>query len=47
MPLTARSVFIIVPPSVSKEDAAEMFPEVQTLPMPSGKEYLRITPQPK
>jgi len=38
---------VIVPPSVSAEDAKEMFPEVQTLPLPSGKEYLRITPQPK
>lgn len=34
-------------PNVSKEDAGKLFPGYRVEPMPSGKEYLRITSQPK
>jgi len=38
---------VIVPPSVSAEDAAKMFPDTKTVELPSGKGYLRVTSQPK
>jgi len=36
----------MVLPTVSKEDAAKMFPSHEVKAVPSGKEYLRVTPQP-
>ncbi|KAM9350230.1 peroxiredoxin-6-like isoform 2-T2 [Symphorus nematophorus] len=38
---------VMVPPSMSEEEAASLFPEgVYTKDLPSGKKYLRYTPQP-
>lgn len=38
----------MVLPTISQEDATKMFTKgVKVKPMPSGKEYLRYTPQPK
>ena len=34
-------------PTVSKADASTMFPGYRVEQVPSGKEYLRITSQPK
>lgn len=37
----------MVPPSMSEEEAASLFPDgVYTKDLPSGKKYLRYTPQP-
>ena len=36
----------MVLPSVSNEDAAKMFPQHVVKEVPSGKKYMRITPQP-
>ena len=36
----------MVVPSVSTEDAKKMFPKMETKELPSGKQYLRFTPQP-
>lgn len=36
----------MVVPSVSAEDAAKLFPKHEVKKVPSGKGYLRITPQP-
>ncbi|GFR74928.1 peroxiredoxin 6 [Elysia marginata] len=36
----------MVLPTVSKEEAAKLFPNMKMQAMPSGKEYLRFTPQP-
>ena len=36
----------MVLPTVSKEDAAKLFPEHKVKEVPSGKPYIRITPQP-
>ena len=33
-------------PSVSNDDAAKLFPKFQTAAVPSGKPYIRTTPQP-
>ena len=38
---------VIIPPSVSAEDAAKMFPDMKKVELPSGKGYLRVTSQPK
>lgn len=38
---------VMVPPSMSEEEAASLFPAgVYTKDLPSGKKYLRYTPQP-
>uniref|UniRef100_H3CR00 Peroxiredoxin-6 n=1 Tax=Tetraodon nigroviridis TaxID=99883 RepID=H3CR00_TETNG len=38
---------VMVPPSMSEEEAAAMFPEgIYSKELPSGKKYLRYTPQP-
>ncbi|XP_060940506.1 peroxiredoxin-6-like [Limanda limanda] len=38
---------VMVPPNMSEEEAAALFPEgVYTKDLPSGKKYLRYTPQP-
>lgn len=37
----------MVLPSVSKEEASQLFPQHRTAEVPSGKGYLRFTPQPK
>lgn len=37
----------MVLPSVSKDDAAKLFPEHRIQSVPSGKGYLRFTPQPQ
>lgn len=38
---------VMVPPSMSEEEAASLFPGgVYTKDLPSGKKYLRYTPQP-
>jgi len=37
----------MVLPSVSKDEAAKLFPQHRIAPVPSGKEYLRFTPQPQ
>ncbi|KAE8291243.1 Peroxiredoxin-6 [Larimichthys crocea] len=38
---------VMVPPNLSEEEAASLFPEgVYTKELPSGKKYLRYTPQP-
>jgi len=37
----------MVIPSVTNEEAKTLFPEMQTVQVPSGKGYLRMTPQPK
>lgn len=36
----------MVLPSVSKDDAAKLFPQHRVAEVPSGKQYLRFTPQP-
>ena len=36
----------MVLPTVSKEDAAQLFPKHVVKDVPSGKSYIRITPQP-
>jgi len=36
----------MVLPTMSHEDAKQMFPDFQSIPLPSGKPYLRFTPQP-
>eukprot|EP00112_Aurelia_sp_Birch-Aquarium-sp1_P024993 Seg811.4 transcript_id=Seg811.4/GoldUCD/mRNA.D3Y31 product=Peroxiredoxin-6 protein_id=Seg811.4/GoldUCD/D3Y31 len=36
----------MVVPSISKEDAKKMFPAHEVKSVPSGKEYIRVTPQP-
>jgi hypothetical protein len=33
-------------PSVSAEDAPNLFPEFKVVDVPSGKKYIRIIPQP-
>jgi hypothetical protein len=33
-------------PSVSAEDAPKLFPEFKVVDVPSGKKYIRVTPQP-
>ena len=38
---------VIVQPSVKQEELATLFPKgVRTIAVPSGKQYLRVTPQP-
>ncbi|XP_059157694.1 peroxiredoxin-6-like [Physella acuta] len=37
----------MVIPSVSKEEAEQLFPDHEVRTLPSGKEYLRLTTQPK
>lgn len=38
---------VMVPPSMSEEEASIMFPEgIYTKDLPSGRKYLRYTPQP-
>ena len=37
----------MVVPSVSEEDAKKLFPEHKVTALPSGKKYLRLTPQPQ
>lgn len=38
----------MVPPSIPEEEAASMFPAgVYSKELPSGKKYLRYTPQPE
>ena len=37
----------MVLPSVSEEDAKKLFPEHKVTALPSGKKYLRLTPQPQ
>lgn len=39
--------FCMVLPSVSAEEAKKVFPEHKVVQVPSGKEYIRTTPQPK
>ena len=34
-------------PSVSADDAPKLFPEFKVVSVPSGKKYIRVTPQPK
>ena len=36
----------MVLPTVSKDDAKRLFPNHKTKEVPSGKGYIRITPQP-
>jgi len=36
----------MVLPTLSNEEALKLFPEMKKLDLPSGKEYLRFTPQP-
>ena len=36
----------MVSPSVTKHEAADLFPEHVVKSVPSGKAYMRITPQP-
>ncbi|KAK3771385.1 hypothetical protein RRG08_050436 [Elysia crispata] len=36
----------MVLPTVSKDEAAKLFPKMEVKSLPSGKEYLRYTPQP-
>ena len=36
----------MVLPTVSQEDAAKLFPEHKVASVPSGKSYIRVTPQP-
>ncbi|CAG5131927.1 unnamed protein product [Candidula unifasciata] len=36
----------MVLPTLSQEEAIQLFPNMETLPLPSGKGYLRLTPQP-
>ncbi|GFN77523.1 peroxiredoxin-6 [Plakobranchus ocellatus] len=36
----------MVLPTLSKEEALKLFPQMNTKTLPSGKEYLRYTPQP-
>ncbi|CAG5119762.1 unnamed protein product [Candidula unifasciata] len=36
----------MVLPTVSNEEAKTLFPNMKTVQLPSGKEYLRLTPQP-
>lgn len=37
----------MVLPNISKEDAEKLFPEHKTVSVPSGKGYVRLTPQPQ
>ena len=38
---------VIVQPGVKQEDLAALFPKgVKTVSVPSGKSYIRVTPQP-
>merc|ERR1712241_1197049 len=37
----------MVLPTVSEEDAKKLFPEHKVTALPSGKKYLRLTPQPQ
>ena len=37
----------MVLPTVSKEDAAKLFPQHEVKSVPSGKGYIRVTPQPQ
>ena len=37
----------MVLPNVSEGDAKQLFPLHRTVKVPSGKSYIRITPQPK
>jgi 1-Cys peroxiredoxin 6 len=37
----------MVLPNVSPEDAQKLFPQHRTENVPSGKPYIRITPQPQ
>jgi len=37
----------MVVPSVSQDDAKKMFPDHKVIEVPSGKSYVRLTPQPK
>ena len=37
----------MIVPTVSAEEAAKRFPEHRVRAVPSGKAYIRITPQPK
>ncbi len=37
----------MVLPSVSKEDATKLFPKHEVKAVPSGKGYIRVTPQPQ
>lgn len=34
-------------PSVSADDAPKLFPQFRVVSVPSGKQYIRVTPQPK
>jgi len=43
----ANGGYCMVIPSVKADEATELFPEMETTPVPSGKQYLRMTPQPK
>lgn len=38
---------VMIQPSVTAEDAARLFPEIETIAVPSGKGYLRTTADPK
>jgi 1-Cys peroxiredoxin 6 len=39
---------VIVQPSVKQEELSTLFPKgVETVSVPSGKQYLRVTPQPE
>lgn len=37
----------MVLPNVSEEDAKQLFPLHRTVEVPSGKGYIRVTPQPQ
>ena len=37
----------MVIPSISKDEAAKLFPKHEVKSVPSGKEYIRVTPQPE
>lgn len=46
-PLVQPGDCVMVPPSMSEEEAAATFPEgIYTKDLPSGRRYLRYTPQP-
>lgn len=36
----------MVLPTLSQEEAIQLFPNLETHALPSGKQYLRLTPQP-
>jgi len=38
---------VIVPPNVSQDEAAQLFPDVKTVELPSGKAYLRVAKMPE